>query len=97
MLNYSPYTGGTNQNTPLHLSTLLSQAGKTWKSYQEDIDLARNSAGQVINVPLPQDQWNVPLTSFSGTFGSNLPESQGFLFPNVPPSASICPSIQWPQ
>jgi hypothetical protein len=55
MLNYSPYTGGTNQNTPLHLSTLLSQAGKTWKSYQEDIDLARNSAGQVIiNVPLPQ-------------------------------------------
>jgi len=66
-----PYTGGTNQNTPLHLSNLLSQAGKTWKSYQEDIDLARNSAGQVINVPLPQDQWSVPLTSFSGTFGSN--------------------------
>jgi hypothetical protein len=97
MLNYSPYTGGTNQNTPLHLSTLLSQAGKTWKSYQEDIDLARNSAGQVINVPLPQDQWSVPLTSFSGTFGSNLPESQGFLFSNVPPAPSICPSIQWPQ
>src|ERR1700688_2618525 len=46
-----PYTGGTNQNTPLHLSNLLSQAGKTWKSYQEDIDLARNSAGQLVNVP----------------------------------------------
>jgi hypothetical protein len=45
MLNYYPHTGRTNQNTPLHLSTLLSQAGKTWKSYQEDIDLARNSAG----------------------------------------------------
>jgi hypothetical protein len=28
MLNYSPYTGGTNQNTPRHLSTLLSQAGR---------------------------------------------------------------------
>src|SRR6201982_2774885 len=25
-------TGGTNQNTDLHLSTLLTQAGKTWKS-----------------------------------------------------------------
>jgi len=66
-----PYTGGTNQNTPLHLSNLLSQAGKTWKSYQEDIDLARNDAGQLINVPLPQDQRTVPLTSFSGVFGSD--------------------------
>ena len=66
-----PYTGGTNQNTPLHLSNLLSQAGKTWKSYQEDIDLARNSAGQLVNVPLPQDQWSVPLTSLSGNYGSN--------------------------
>ncbi len=44
-----PYTGGTNQNTPLHLSNFLSQAGKTWKSYQEDIDPARNDAGQLIN------------------------------------------------
>ena len=25
-------TGGTNQNTNLHLSSLLTQAGKTWKS-----------------------------------------------------------------
>jgi len=25
--------GGTNQNTPLHLSTLLTLAGKTWRSY----------------------------------------------------------------
>lgn len=62
---------GTNQNTALHLSTLLSKAGKTWKSYQEDIDLSRNEAGQLINVPLPQDQWTVPLTSFSGVFGDN--------------------------
>jgi hypothetical protein len=66
-----PYTGGTNQNTPLHLSSLLSQAGKTWKSYQEDIDLSRNDAGQLINVPLPQDQWTVPLTSFSGVLGGD--------------------------
>ena len=66
-----PYTGGTNQNTNLHLSNLLTKAGKTWKSYQEDIDLSRNSAGQLINFPLPKDQWTVPLTSFSGVFGSN--------------------------
>lgn len=65
-----PYTGGTNQNTSLHLSALLTQAGKSWKSYQEDIDLQRNDAGQLINVPLPADQWTVPLTSFSGVFGS---------------------------
>jgi len=65
-----PYasSGGTNQTTPLHLSNFLTQAGKTWKSYQEDIDLALNSSGQLTNVPLPQDQWTVPLTSFSGTF-----------------------------
>ncbi|HWZ12274.1 MAG TPA: alkaline phosphatase family protein [Acidobacteriaceae bacterium] len=62
---------GTNQNTPLHLTNFLTRAGKTWKSYQEDIDLARNDAGQLINVPLPQDQWTVPLTSFSGVFGNN--------------------------
>jgi hypothetical protein len=66
---YGP--GGTNQNTTLHLTNFLSRAGKTWKSYQEDIDLARNDAGQRINVPLPADQWTVPLTSFSGVFGDN--------------------------
>jgi len=63
-----PYTGGTNQNTPLHLSNFLTQAGKTWKSYQEDIDLAVDAAGNLTNVPLPQDQWTVPLTSHSGVF-----------------------------
>jgi phosphatidylinositol-3-phosphatase len=67
---YSP-SGPTNQNTSAHLSTLLSKAGKTWKSYQEDIDLA-SSGGQLTNVPLPEDQWTVPLSSFSGVFGSGL-------------------------
>jgi phosphatidylinositol-3-phosphatase len=67
-----PYksVGGTNQNTNRHLSTLLTQAGKTWKSYQEDIDLARNQAGELTNVVLPKDQWTVPLASFSGVFAS---------------------------
>jgi hypothetical protein len=57
--------GPTNQNTTDHLSTYLTKAGKTWKSYQEDIDLD-SSNGQLINVPLPQDQWTVPLASFAG-------------------------------
>ncbi len=60
--------GPTNQNTTQHLSALLTQAGKTWRSYQEDIDLM-TVGGQLINVPLPRDQWTVPLKSFSGNFG----------------------------
>ena len=68
--------GPTNQNTTDHLSTYLTKAGKTWKSYQEDIDLG-TSNGQLINVPLPQDQWTVPLTSFSGLFGSGLNDFNG--------------------
>jgi hypothetical protein len=65
-----PYSadGPTVQTTDLHLSQLLTQAGKTWKSYQEDIDLTMNSRGQLTNIPLPQDLWTVPLTSVSGTF-----------------------------
>jgi len=60
--------GGTNQNTTQHLTGLLQMAGRTWKSYQEDIDLTTVS-GQLINLPLPADQWTVPLISFSGIFG----------------------------
>jgi len=65
-----PYraTGGTNQNTTDHLSSYLTRAGKTWRSYQEDTDLTRDGAGQLTNVPLPQELWTVPLTSFSGVF-----------------------------
>jgi hypothetical protein len=62
--------GGTNQNTTDHLSSYLTQAGKTWKSYQEDIDLARNGANQLTNTVLPQNQWTVPLASFAGSFAS---------------------------
>ncbi len=61
-------TGGTNQNTSQHLSALLTQAGKTWKSYQEDIDLTPNASGQLTNVVLPQFDWFVPINSFSGVF-----------------------------
>jgi Phosphoesterase family len=65
--------GGTNQNTTQHLVTFLTQAGKTWKSYQEDIDLT-SSGGQLTNVPLPQNEWTVPLASFSGNFAAAEPQ-----------------------
>ncbi len=66
-----PYSvvGGTNQNTTEHLSTLLTKAGKSWRSYQEDIDLTSKNR-QLINVPLPPEKWTVPLSSFSGMFVS---------------------------
>lgn len=61
------------QTNTQHLSGLLPRAGRTWKSYQEDIDLT-TSNGQLVNLPLPQSQWTVPLVSLSGNFGagSNL-------------------------
>ena len=64
-----PYPNNV-QNTSLHLSTLLEQAGISWKSYQEDTDLAAD-AGSLINVVRPQNQWTVPLTSLNGVFGDN--------------------------
>ncbi len=58
-----PYTdpGGTNQDA-VSLSSLLQDAGISWKSYQEDIDLTSDKSAV-----LPQNQWTVPLSSFSGT------------------------------
>lgn len=61
-------TGGNNQSATAHLSALLTAAGRTWKSYQEDIDLVRNGSNQLTNVLRSKDQWTVPLKSFSGTF-----------------------------
>jgi len=61
------------QNTTQHLTGLLQKVGRTWKSYQEDIDLATASSGKLTNVPLPQGQWTVPLVSQSGVFDANSP------------------------
>ena len=47
---------------------MLSKAGKTWKSYQEDIDLTKNAGGQLTNVVLPESEWFSPINSFSGVF-----------------------------
>ena len=63
-----PYTGGTNQDTTAHLVALLAKAGKSWKSYQEDIDLTKNGLGQLTNVVLPQSDWTSPIHSISGVF-----------------------------
>jgi hypothetical protein len=60
-------------NAP-NLSGLLQAAGIPWKSYQEDIDLTPTSgsvnqpgANALTSTVAPQDQWTVPLKSFSGT------------------------------
>jgi hypothetical protein len=61
-------SGPTNQNTDQHLTGWLMAAGRTWRSYQEDIDLTENGAGQLTNLPLPPELRTVPLSSFSGHF-----------------------------
>src|SRR5436190_7406447 len=70
-----PYgTNGTNQNSSQHFSTLLTKAGYTWKSYQEDIDLAKDGNGKLTGSVLPQSLWTVPLSSFKGTFSTGVNE-----------------------
>jgi phosphatidylinositol-3-phosphatase len=54
-------------NAP-NLSAILQNKYGTagWKSYQEDTDLT-TVGGQLTSTVLPQNQWTVPLTRFSGT------------------------------
>ena len=72
---YSP-KGPTVQTTHQHLTALLEKAGRTWLSYQEDTDLTTNAGGKLVNIPLPRNQWTVPLTSLSGTFDPSSPLNQ---------------------
>jgi hypothetical protein len=39
--------------TAPHLSRLLQEKGLAWRSYQEDIDLAKDPTGQVTDKALP--------------------------------------------
>jgi phosphatidylinositol-3-phosphatase len=92
-----PFVPNEDQNLPnvqdgqLHLVRLLTQAGKTWRSYQEDIDLTpvggqpTNTGGQLSNVVLPRNQWTVPLTSFSGNFVSGVNQFNGSMQFNYAP------------
>jgi len=57
-----------SQKTSLHLSALLTRVGRTWRSYQEDIDLTTEGK-MLCNNTLSQDQWTVPLISVRGRFG----------------------------
>jgi len=61
--------GGTEQTTNQHLAAFLTNAGRSWRSYQEDTDLATVN-GQLTNVVLPRNQWTVPLKSASGIFAA---------------------------
>lgn len=65
-----------NQDGVLHLTTLLTQAGISWRSYQEDIDLTP-AGGGLTNVVLPRSQWTSPITSFSGNFVSGVNQFNG--------------------
>jgi hypothetical protein len=79
-----PYSGSptfpNNHDTTVHLSGYLAAAGYSWKSYQEDADLAPTGAGTVNrpatstgglrNTPVAPGLWTVPLASFAGTFVS---------------------------
>lgn len=60
----------------LHLARLLTHAGRTWRSYQEDIDLTATN-GSLNNVVLPRNQWTVPISSFSGFFASGVNQYNG--------------------
>jgi hypothetical protein len=60
-------TGGVNQGANQSLSGLLQSNGISWKSYQEDIDLATDGLGKLTSTVLPQNQWTVPLNNVSGT------------------------------
>ena len=76
---FSPQSGTSalnNQDNQLHLTRLLTHAGRTWRSYQEDTDLTTVN-GQLTNVVLPQNQWTVPIVSFSGNFASGVNQFNG--------------------
>ena len=67
-----PYS--TNNTIPhvfssQHLSGLLQAAGRSWKSYQEDIDLTP-SGTTLTNTPVGPSLFTVPLKSFSGVFAA---------------------------
>uniref|UniRef100_Q027T7 Phosphoesterase n=1 Tax=Solibacter usitatus (strain Ellin6076) TaxID=234267 RepID=Q027T7_SOLUE len=63
---------GTNQTTNQTLSNDLQNAGKSWRSYQEDADVNLTN-----NQPLSKSQYTVPLTSFTGTFAGGTNQYNG--------------------
>jgi hypothetical protein len=62
-------TPDTILTTDQHLSAFLTKAKKTWRSYQENVNVDLTT-----NVPLGPSLWTVPLFSHSGNFTSGLNE-----------------------
>lgn len=59
------------------LGAALDAAGKTWRSYQEDIDLAVDASGKATGEVLPESQWVVPLQSRAGSSESYVNRYNG--------------------
>jgi hypothetical protein len=60
-------TPDTVTTSDQHLTAFLTKARKTWRSYQEDVNVNLTN-----NVPLPVGSWTFPLFSHSGHFSSGL-------------------------
>jgi hypothetical protein len=56
----------TAVNTTQHLSAFITRAGKTWRSYQEDVNVDSS------NTPLPMAQWKSPIFSMSGSYATGM-------------------------
>jgi len=77
VLQISNFVAANPSLTGECLSGLLQNAGISWKSYQEGIDLltttgansnlGTNTSNEPTNTVVAQNQWTVPLQSFSGT------------------------------
>lgn len=61
---YADCSPDTVQTTHQHLSAFLTDANKSWMSYQEDTDV------DATNTPLPMNQWTVPIFSQHGYFAA---------------------------
>jgi hypothetical protein len=64
----------TVQTTNQHLSAFLAVARKSWRSYQEDVNV------DATNTPLPASAWTVPLFSHAGTY--TLPATNAYNYSN---------------
>src|SRR5262249_5825045 len=60
-------TPRTVVTTDQHLTAFLMKEGKTWRSYQEDVNVDLTT-----NTPLPMASWTAPLFSRSGNFTGGL-------------------------
>jgi hypothetical protein len=60
---HSNCTEDTNIHSDQHLSAFLTLRDKSWKSYQEDVNVSLTT-----NVALPMASWTTPIFSHSGNF-----------------------------